>query len=267
MGFEKHFTNDGGRNIEWGRTSADYAAYRPNYPDEFYARLTERGIGVAEQSILDLGTGVGFLAQRFAEQGANVIGIDIDAGQIAVAKERAQKANVRVDYRVATAEDSGLAAASFEVVTAGQCWPYFEHERASPEVIRMLRVGGRLIVCHSLMLPLEDETTRLTEKLVLRHNPQWTGGGFDGSVSLELPGTIPWFELGDAFLFRAEIPFTHESWRGRFRSCRGVGASLSSEEVAAFDRELANLLAQIVPEKFTVVHRIDCQILRPRSGC
>ena len=32
MSIEQHFSDDGGRHIEWGRTSADYAEHRPNYP-------------------------------------------------------------------------------------------------------------------------------------------------------------------------------------------------------------------------------------------
>lgn len=262
MGFEKHFTNDGGRLIEWGRTSADYAEHRPNYPDEFYQRLAERGIGIPGQAILDLGTGVGFLAQRFAEQGANVVGIDVDAGQLAVAEQRAAAANVKVEYRVAPAEETGLAASSFDVVTASQCWLYFDKERACREVIRLLRPGGRLMTCHFCWLPLVDETTRLTEQLVLKFNPNWTGGGFDGNVPRELRWAKPYFVDDGFFVFDADIPFTRESWRGRFRACRGVGASLSPEEVAAFDAELAALLEEIVPPAFTVVHRIDCHILR-----
>lgn len=266
MGIEKHFTDDGGRQIDWGRTSADYSEHRPNYPDEFYTRLAQRGIGLTGQRILDLGTGVGFLAQRFAEQGAVVVGIDIDAGQIAVARNRAQAAHIDVDYRVSPAEDTGLPDASFDVVTASQCWLYFDKQLACREVIRLLRPLGRLMTCHLCWLPLIDETTRRTEELVLKYNPAWTGAGYDGHVPREHPWMKPSFEVVDYFVFDAEIPFTRESWRGRFRACRGVGASLSPVEVAAFDRELAGLLEQIVPLQFQVPHRIDCHILRPRTA-
>jgi hypothetical protein len=66
------------------------------------------------------------------------------------------------------------------------------------------------------------------------------------------------------------LPFTRASWRGRFRACRGVGASMADDEVAAFDAEHARLLEQSVPAQFTVLHRIDCHIFRPtaaRSDC
>lgn len=265
MAHEKHFTNDGGRRIEWGRTSADYAKHRPNYPAEFYRRLTDRDIGLQGQSILDMGTGVGFLAQQFAQQGASVVGIDVDPGQISVARQRAREANVDVEYHVAPAEDTGLDAARFDVVTASQCWLYFDPTKACPEVIRLLRPKGRFTTCHLCWLPLVDETTRKTEELVLKYNPQWTGGGFDGHVPRERPGLKPWFDVIDYFVFDAEMPFTRESWRGRYRACRGVGASLSPEEIAAFDEELAAMLDQSVPPSFTVVHRIDCHIMRPRG--
>jgi SAM-dependent methyltransferase len=266
MNFDRHFSDDGGRQIVWGRTAADYAEHRPNYPAEFYQRLSQRGIGVSEQRILDLGTGVGFLAQTFAEQGARVTGIDIDAGQIDGARARAAKAGLSIEYRVAPADATGLADAEFDVATASQCWRYFDHERACREVIRLLRPGGRLVTCHLCWLPKLDEIARRSEELVLKFNPQWTGGGYDGELTRDWPKMETFFEIADFFLFDATLPFTRESWRGRFRACRGVGASLSDAEVAAFDREHAELLVKTVAPTFEVLHRIDCHILRPRAA-
>jgi SAM-dependent methyltransferase len=265
MAFEKHFSDDGGRRIEWGRTAKDYAEYRPNYPTEFYERLAKRGIGVPGQRILDLGTGVGFLAQKFAEQGADAVGIDIDANQLAMATKRALDAGLHIDYREAPAEETGLADASFDVAAASQCWLYFDQDKASREVLRLLRPGGRLMTCHLCWLPREDEVARRSEELVCKYNPQWTGGDYSGEVSRSSPKMERFFEVTDFFVFDARIPFTRESWRGRFRACRGVGASLSAEEIAVFDREHAALLDRTVGERFSVVHRIDCHIFQPRS--
>jgi SAM-dependent methyltransferase len=266
MEFDKHFSDDGGRRIEWGRTAEDYAEHRPNYPAAFYQRLIDRGIGLPGQRMLDLGTGVGFLAQQFAQQGAEVTGIDVDAGQLKVARQRARNAGLAIDYRAAAAEKTGLPGASFDVVTASQCWRYFDHEQASREVTRLLRAAGQLVTCHFCWLPDEDEIARRSEELVLKYNPQWTGGGFSGEVSRHWPRMERFFEVVDFFVFDALIPFTHASWRGRFRACRGVGASLSPQEVADFDREHAELLARTVAMSFTVLHRIDCHLLRPRPA-
>src|SRR5947207_10798431 len=58
----KDISIDGDNLIDWGRTSADYSRWRPNYPDRFFDALMCFGVGLQGQRILDLGTGVGFLA-------------------------------------------------------------------------------------------------------------------------------------------------------------------------------------------------------------
>ena len=47
------------------------------------------------------------------------------------------------------------------------------------------------------------------------------------------------------------------------RACRGVGATLGDDEVAAFDAEHAALLARIAPDPFNVLHRVDAHLLQP----
>jgi hypothetical protein len=71
------------------------------------------------------------------------------------------------------------------------------------------------------------------------------------------------FRLHAMFAFDEAIPFTWESWRGRFRACRGIGATLTPEQVAAFDRDHDRLLRRSTPENFSVLHRINASLLRP----
>lgn len=254
---------DGHRHIDWGNTSVDYAAWRPDYPPEFYERLAGQGIGRPGQRIVDLGTGVGFLALNFARQGCIVTGLDVAEGQIRQARETAGRLGLSVDFRVAPAEETGLPGGTFDAATASQCWLYFDCERAIAEVRRLLRPGGVLMVCHFCWLPRENEIARASERLVLKHNPDWTGADWAG----EIPRMPRWatgtFEKAGGFVIDVPVSFTRERWRGRMRACRGVGAALTSSEVDAFDREHAALLERIAPEEFSVVHRIDCFILRP----
>jgi len=65
------------------------------------------------------------------------------------------------------------------------------------------------------------------------------------------------------FFYDEPIAFTRSSWRGRIRACRGIGATLSREEVQRFDAEHAQLLEQSVPESFSLLHRIDCHVFEP----
>ena len=60
------------------------------------------------------------------------------------------------------------------------------------------------------------------------------------------------------------VPFTKESWHGRMRACRGVGASLSEEELSSWDAEHRALLEEIAPEEFEVLHYASFAVLRKK---
>lgn len=257
---------DAGREIDWGRTSDDYLTHRPGPPPQCYELLRAWGIGRTGQRLLDVGTGTGLLARQFARQGAVVAGTDIAAGQINAAREAAAAEALEIDFRVAATEALPFADASFDAVTAMQCWLYFDPERASREVTRVLAPGGVLVTAHFSWLPRRDAIARASEALVLAHNPDWGGADWPG----EIPSAPRWsegrFEVAAMFWFDAPIAFTRESWRGRIRACRGIGATLDADAVARFDVEHAALLERCAPERFTVLHRIDAHLLRPLAA-
>ena len=51
-----------------------------------------------------------------------------------------------------------------------------------------------------------------------------------------------------------QVHFTRESWNGRMKACRGIGASLSESEIASWEQEHVALLKEIAQEKFDVLH-------------
>jgi hypothetical protein len=146
-------------------------------------------------------------------------------------------------------------------VTASQCWLYFDTERALDEVRRVSAAGARLMTCHLCWLPRLDEIARRSEALVLAHNPHWTGADWPGLIAAKPAWTPDDFRFLGNLEYDEGLPFTRESWRGRMRASRGVGASMSAQEVARFDAEHAVLLDKIAPEAFQVLHRIDAHLL------
>ncbi len=256
---------DAGRGIDWGRTSQDYDRYRPGPPDSFYRKLQALDIGLPDQRILDIGTGTGLLARRFAAQGAQVAGIDVSAEQIAMAQNAAQQEVLSIDFRVAVAEDIPHSERSFDVVTANQCWLYFDNTRAISQVCRVLAPTGRLLVSYFSFMPRLDAVAQASEALVLKYNPDWNGADWDGVIAPVPKWSAEHFELVGMFVYDEQIPFTRESWRGRMRALRGIAASLSTAHVSAFDAEHDTLLGSLAGDEFDVWHRIHAHIFAPRA--
>ena len=73
-----------------------------------------------------------------------------------------------------------------------------------------------------------------------------------------------YFELEDHEEYDLMVPFTKEAWHGRMRACRGVGASLSEEELARWDKEHRQLLDGIAPERFNILHYAALAVLKKK---
>ena len=252
---------------DFGATARDYARHRAGFPDSLFKRLAAYGIGEPGQVVVDLGTGTGSLARGFALRGCRVIGIDPAKAMLEAASELDAAAGVRIDYRMGRAEETGLQNASVDVVTAGQCWHWFERPRAAAEVTRILRPEGRIVIAHFDWVPLPGNLVRATEELIEKHNPDWTLGGGLGLHPLWLRdlGEAGFREI-ETFSYDVEVPYTPEGWRGRIRASAGVGGSMTPERVEVFDRALEALLGERSPGGLLQVpHRVSAVIAEAPS--
>jgi SAM-dependent methyltransferase len=247
---------------DFGKTANDYGRHRAGFPDEFFERLKTLGILRAGIRALDLGTGTGTIARGLATRGCEVTGLDRSAPLMEQAAELDRGAGAVVKYVNAAAEETGLAAAEFDLVTAGQCWHWFDRPRAAAEALRVLKPEGRLVIAHFDWIVLPGNMTEATEKLIEKHNPKWKFGGGLGIYPLWLRDmAVAGFVNIETFSFDLDAIYTHEAWRGRIRASAGVGASLEPDRVAAFDDELRAMLAKRYPEDpMHVMHRVFAAI-------
>ncbi len=257
---------DGGNAFDFGKTSADYGKYRDIYPPRFYEALTGRGLCVRGQRVLDLGTGTGVLPRFLYGTGAEFVGADISAEQIAEAKRLAAEKQMQITFLASPAEQLPFPDGSFDVITACQCFWYFDHAAVAPKLASLLKPGGRFAVLQMNWLPYEDALAQASENIVLHFNPGWTGAG-----NQRQPVWIPedydaYFERESAEQFDLHVPFTRESWHGRMRACRGVGASLSGEKLAAWEKMHTEMLMQNAPESFTVLHEGAIAVLKRKDN-
>ena len=244
---------DKGKAFDWGRTSADYAKYRDIYPKEFYDKIVARGLcQTAGQKVLDIGTGTGVLPRNLYSHGASWTATDISKEQIEQAK--ILSAGKNIEYLVSATEDLQFQNGTFDVITACQCFWYFKHEQVAPKFFKMLKNGGRILVLYMAWLPFEDKIAGASENLVLKYSPNWSGAR-EKIHPIQIPEIYSkYFEIVHHEEFPLKVHFTRETWNGRLKACRGIGASLSKEEIAAWEREHKKLLEEIAPEEFDVLH-------------
>lgn len=243
---------DGGKPFDWGKTSLDYAKFRDIYPKEFYQKIIDRRLCMTGQSVLDIGTGTGVIPRNMHQYGAKWVGTDISENQIEQAKILSN--GMDIDYYAVAAEDINFSDNSFDVITACQCFWYFDHERVNPNFYRMLKEGGRILVLYMAWLPFEDKIARASEELVLKYNPNWSGAG-EKIHPIFIPDCYnEYFEPVYHEEYLLNVSFTRESWNGRMKACRGIGASLTETEIAMWEQEHQKLLAEIAPEEFDILH-------------
>lgn len=133
-GFKDHFSSH----------AADYARSRPTYPTELFAFVAS--LPRSRAAAWDVGTGNGQAAVGLAEHFEWVIATDPSEEQL-----RSAFQHHRIEYRRASAEDSGLEAASVDAVTVAQAAHWFDLDRFYGEVRRVLRPGGAIAIwCYTL---------------------------------------------------------------------------------------------------------------------
>jgi ubiquinone/menaquinone biosynthesis C-methylase UbiE len=254
---------DHGRSFDFGNTALDYSKYRDIYPHSMYLYLYEHGIGRKGQKILDLATGTGVLPRAMYQYGAEYIGIDISDEQIKQAERLTKEQNMHIEYKICPAETTELQSDHFDVVTAVQCIIYFDRNKALPEIKRLLKADGKLVVIRMAWLPYEDKTAEETERIVLKYNPRWTGFGYkrigNQTTSEWIKG---YFAEEHREIYNEKIPFTYETWAGRIRACRGVSAALSENIVKEFNKEHLEKLREITKEPFEILHEIEIGIYK-----
>jgi SAM-dependent methyltransferase len=243
---------------DFGRTASDYARHRAGFPSELIDRLFARGVAAPAARVVDLGTGTGSLARLFATRGCDVTAVDIAAPLLEQARRLDREAGVEVAYVEAPAEATGLPSGAFDVVSAGQCWHWFDRPAAAREVTRLLADGGHAVIAHFDWVPIAGNAVAATESLILRYTPSWPFAGRAGLypqwlVDLQTAG----FTAIETFSFDLDVPYTREAWVGRVRASAPISGTLEPERVSEFSRELTTMLRERFPaDPLAIPHRL-----------
>ena len=147
MAFKDHFS----------RQAADYAKFRPRYPQQLFEYLGS--IAPSRQLAWDCSTGNGQAAVGLAAVFDRVMATDASEKQIANAQP-----HERVEYRVAPAENSGIESGTIDLIMIAQALHWFDLDRFYAEARRVLKPGGTLAASAYNLLHIEPAINQVVNR-------------------------------------------------------------------------------------------------------
>jgi len=153
-----------GRDAEVGELGEGYVAGTGvDVLDGEHVARTGAGIDV-----LDVGCGTGIVARQLLAFGCRVLGVDVDARMVELARRSG------VEAEVAAFEGWDAAGRMFDVVVSGQAWHWLDPYAAVARAADVLRPGGRLAVFWNVFQPAPDVAAAFDE-VYHRVLPELTG--------------------------------------------------------------------------------------------
>jgi SAM-dependent methyltransferase len=147
-----------------------YERARPEYPREAIEWLAEKAGLHDGRTVLDLGAGTGKLTRALMSTGARVTAVEPgDAMRAELARAVPGAEALR-----GAAEEIPLPDDGVDVVTVGQAFHWFRHDEALPEIHRVLRANGALVLIwneRDREHPLQREFTQLLDPFVPAGRP------------------------------------------------------------------------------------------------
>lgn len=173
---------DQGKNIVtfFQADSAEYATYRPNYPDEMIATIVELSEG--KNLAIDCATGNGQLAAQLSPHFTQIIGIDQSAAQI---QHATKKKNI--EYRVESAEDlSAITDNSVDLITVATAIHWLDQAKFFANAQRVLKPGGILAIC-SISGPTPIKNPQIMNEFSQTHFEPYVPKNFKPLSQIETP--------------------------------------------------------------------------------
>jgi len=145
----------------FSEASDKYGRYRPNYPARLFSWLAS--IAPHRSLAWDCATGNGQAAILLSEHFDRIVATDASRSQIGNATTREN-----ISYRIALAENSGLAPDSVDLIAVAQAFHWLDREAFSREVDGVLKENGVLAIWTYNLLSVSPDVDSIIQHLYSR---------------------------------------------------------------------------------------------------
>ena len=177
--------------------SADYAKFRPVYPQELIDYL----ISLCEnhEACWDCGTGNGQLAVKLAETFQKVYATDISDKQLSNATPKPN-----IEYSMQPAEQTNFLNHHFDLITVAQAAHWFDHERFNQEVSRILKPKGVIALIGYGLVQVEGRVGEVIKEFYWNVTKPYWDPERDHIEAAYQTIPFPFNEMADVPSFRME---------------------------------------------------------------
>ena len=177
---------------------------------------------LAGRRILDVGSGGGILSESLGRLGADVVGIDPAANNIAVATRHAETAGLSIDYRATTVETLAQTGERFDAVLVMEV---VEHVR---DVRGFLRDAATMVVPGGLMIGATLNRTAKSYALAIvgaEYVLRWLPRGTHDWQRFVTPDEFKRFMRNAGLVPTREVGVTYNPLRDRWSLSSDMGCN------------------------------------------
>jgi SAM-dependent methyltransferase len=151
----------------------NYVRFRPSYPPQVVDVLRQECEFTPDSLVADIASGTGMFTRLLLANGNQVFGVEPNHKMRHAAEEYLSNYPRFVSV-AGTAEATTLASQSFDLITCAQAAHWFDREKALPELQRILKRDGHLVLIWNDRRVKGTAFGEDYERLVVRYGTDYT---------------------------------------------------------------------------------------------
>jgi SAM-dependent methyltransferase len=230
-----------------------YKKYRPDYPGEYIDYLAEYNSLGPQSVIADIGSGTGVLSRQLLDRGFQVFCVEPNDDMRSSAETELESYPGFTSIN-GTAENTGLAGKSADLITAAQAFHWFDKDMFKAECKRVLKEGANAALVwnsRDASSPFVKDNAVIMKRFCSLFN------GFSGGIDDTPERFKTFFENGsyDHRVFRNDLQYDLDGFIGRTLSA-SYALNESSPGFKGFIAALTELFERYSKSGKVIMHNI-----------